>query len=393
MDRADRRKLVILGSTGSVGRNALEVVRAMPQRFQVVGLCAGSQWRALAGQIREFTPQVAALADVRCVDRLLEAIRGCATQVLAGDEGVCELAGWPGVDVVLSAISGGIGLPAAVRALQRGRTLALANKEALVMAGEFILELAARHGAQIIPVDSEHSAIFQAMRSGDRTEVAQVIITASGGPCYGMSEEELRNVTPAQVLDHPTWDMGTKVTVDSATMMNKALEIIEAHWLFGLSPDKIRVLIHPQSVVHAMVEFVDGSVVAQLAVPDMKLPIQFALTHPERVEGPVQRLSLEQVAQLEFRAAPMEQFPALALGYRVARTGGTSGAVLNAADEVAVGAFLAGRIRFTDIVCGVQKVLDANQFGDAATLEDIMAADRWAREEAERCLRRSSALH
>jgi len=387
MDKAGKKKLVVLGSTGSVGRNALEVVRAMPHRFQVVGLCARSRWGELAGQIHEFKPQVAALADVQCLDGLLGAVKGSSTQVLGGEEGVCEVAGWPEADIVLSAISGGVGLPSAVRALESGHTLALANKEALVMAGQFIMNLAARGGGEVIPVDSEHSAIFQAMRSGGRTEVAQVIITASGGPCYGMDEEQLRKVTPARVLQHPTWNMGTKVTVDSATMMNKALEIIEARWLFGLPPDRIRVLIHPQSIVHSMVEFVDGSVVAQLAVPDMKLPIQFALTHPERVEGPVQRLSLADVGRLEFMPASPEQFPALALGYRVAESGGTSGAVLNAANEVAVAAFLEGRIGFTDIVPHVQRVLDANRPGEASALEDIMAADRWAREEAQRWLR------
>jgi len=391
MKKSARKRIVILGSTGSVGTSALEVIRAMPERFEVVALSACSRWRALAGQIREFSPRVAALVDTGYRQGLEEAVGRTRTELLWGEEGVCEVARWPEADLVLSAITGGAGLPAALGALEAGHSLALANKEALVMGGGLLKQLASENGAEVIPVDSEHSAIWQAMRSGSPTEVARVIITASGGPFYGMSEEELREVTPDQALAHPTWHMGKKVTIDSATMMNKALEIIEARWLFELSADKIKVLIHPQSIVHSMVEFVDGSVVAQLAVPDMKLPIQYAFTFPEHVAGPVSRLDLAQVARLDFAEASPEKFPSLELGYRVVQTGGTSGAVLNAANEAAVAAFLKGRMKFTDIVSHVKRVLDRceDDTVQAPALEDIVCADRRAREEAEACLARS----
>lgn len=385
-----RKNVVILGSTGSVGTSTLEVLRHMPERFRVVGLSAGSRWHMLAEQSREFHPHAVALVDGRRREEFEAAIDAGSTEALYGEEGLCALAGLPEADIVVSAVSGAVGLPAAIAALRQGCRLALANKEALVIGGELLMALARRQDAEIIPVDSEHSAIFQALRSGRPQEVERIVITASGGPCYRLSEKERDAVTPEQALNHPTWQMGKKITIDSATLMNKALEIIEARWLFGLPPDKIKVLIHPQSVVHSLVEFVDGSVLAQLGAPDMRLPIQYALTFPERIPGPAGKLKLTDVAKLEFEEPDLTRFPALALGYRVAECGGTAGAALNAANEVAVGAFLDGRIRLTDIVRCVGAVLERHTVRQSPALEDILAADAWAREEAKKCLARSS---
>ena len=285
---------------------------------------------------------------------------------------------------MLSAIAGAAGLPAAARTLRSGHTLALANKEALVMAGGLLKELSRAHNARILPVDSEHSAIDQALKCGTPEEVSRIILTASGGPFYGRDPEELAKATPEEALDHPNWDMGAKISIDSATMMNKGLEIIEACWLFDVPADKVTVVIHPQSLVHSMVEFVDGSIMAQLGPRDMKLPIQHALTHPEHVEGPVEKLDLTDLDGLQFRPAPPEEFPALELGYRAAREKGVTGAVLNAADEEAVAAFLEKRIGFNDILPCVRHVMDScpKQAGDTLTFERILEADRWAREEA-----------
>ncbi len=380
-----KKTVVVLGSTGSVGRSTLAVIRSMPERLEVLALGAGSQWQQLARQIEEFKPGAAALADARHRSSFERAVGETDVKLFFGPEGICELAALPEADVVMSAVSGWAGFPAAVAALKRGGVLALANKEALVVGGEILLALARSHGGTILPVDSEHSAIMQAMRGGRPEEIARVIITASGGPFRGMPNEELERVTPEQALRHPTWRMGRKVTIDSATLMNKAMEIVEARWLFGLKPDRIEVLIHPQSVIHSLVEFVDGSVLAQLGVPDMRLPIQFALTYPERVDGQVQRLDLAQVGRLELFKADTEEFPALALGYEVARAGGTSGAVLNAANEFAVEAFLKGKLAFTQIVPLVEEVLGRHQVVEGPGMEELTQADKWARQEAQRC--------
>ncbi len=379
---------MVLGSTGSIGASTLEVIRSMPERLRLVGLSAGSQWEKLARQVREFKPRAAALADVRGRQPLRQALGEVEVELFFGSEGVCEVAGLAGADVVLNAIVGWAGFRPTLRALECGRVLALANKESLVVGGEIVRD-ALRRGGTILPVDSEQSAILQALRSGRREEVARVIITASGGPFRGVPQRELAGVTPEQALRHPTWRMGKKITIDSATMMNKALEIVETRWLFDLPVEQIEVLIHPQSVVHALVEFVDGSVVAQLGVPDMKLPIQFALSYPARVEGPVQRLDLAQLGRLELRGADPEEYPALKLGYEVARKGGTSGAVLNAADEVAVELFLGRKIGFNEIVPLVAAVLEAHEVRQGADVEELERADRWAREEAIRCLAQS----
>ena len=290
----------------------------------------------------------------------------------------------PAVDVVVAAIVGSAGLRGTWAAVEAGKRVALANKETLVVAGPLVMSLAAARGATIVPVDSEHSAIFQLLTAGRRDQVRQVLLTASGGPFRRYSAAQMREVTVAEALDHPTWAMGPKITVDSATMMNKALEIIEARWLFDLDPDQIRVVIHPQSVVHSLVEFCDGSVAAQMSPPDMRLPIQYALTYPERQPGIAARFDWSQPQQLEFEPPDEERFPALGLGYEVARRGGTSGAVLNAANEAAVQQFLQGRLRFHEIVPAVQAVLQHHHFDPNPTLNDLMRLDAWARQEVSR---------
>ena len=386
MAQGSHKNLVILGSTGSVGTQALDVVRRMPDAFRVVALSGHSRWDVLARQVEEFRPEAAAVSDEEGADRLAKALDGRGVTLLRGTEGLCRLASWDGADVVLSAISGAAGLRPAVAALESGKTLALANKEAVVMCGPRLVRLAAETGAVILPVDSEHSAIFQLLRMLDRRQVQRVTLTASGGPFYGMSAEELGRVTPAEALRHPTWRMGRKITVDSATLMNKALEIVEARWLFGLAPEQIGVLIHPQSVIHCLVELVDGSVFAHMGAPDMRLPIQYALSYPERLPAAAVRLDLARMSKLELCEPDCQAFPALSLGYRVAAAGGTSGAVLSAANEEAVRAFLDGRIRFTDIARLVEMVLDRHKLEAEPTFEAAMAADLWAREEANECL-------
>ncbi len=380
------RRIVVLGSTGSVGRQTLEVVRAMPERFRVVGLSGHSKWELLASQVEEFGPDVVAMTDPDRVDRLATCLNGCAVRMLAGPEGLSRLAGWETADVIVSAVSGGAGLPAAVAALRGDKVLALANKESVVMCGGLLNGLVRRNGGAILPVDSEHSALFQMLQAVSPESVRKVWLTASGGPFFGRSPADLESVTPQQALSHPNWQMGRRISVDSATMMNKALEVVEARWLFGLSARQIGVLIHPQSLVHAVVELVDGSSLAHMGVPDMRIPIHYALSYPERTAGCVGGLDLAQAGRLEFYEPDPEQFPALELGFRVAQAGGTSGAVLNAADETAVAAFLAGRIRFTQIVPLVRDVLDRHQLREAPSVEAAMAADRWARQEAEQCL-------
>jgi 1-deoxy-D-xylulose-5-phosphate reductoisomerase len=306
------------------------------------------------------------------------------TELVVGQRGLEEVASAGEVDVVLAGIVGSAGLRSTLAALEAKKTLALANKETLVMGGELIMRLAAERGATIVPVDSEHSAIFQALQAGRREEVARVVLTASGGPFRGLSADELRHVTVDDALAHPNWSMGPKTTVDSATMMNKALEIIECHWLFGLAPEQIDVVVHPQSMVHSFVEFIDGSVVAQLGPPDMKLPIQYALEYPHRQPGVAERLDWQSAWRLEFEPPDRDRFHALELGHLCAKQGGTSGAVLNAANEAAVEAFLAGELHFTEIVPACRSVLESHKFEPRPTLDRLIELDRWAREEVSR---------
>ena len=384
--------VAVLGSTGSIGRMALEVIAALGPEYRVVGLAAGSNVRRLARQAAETGARYLAVADESAVRALADALpRPVGPEILVGPEGLESIASRADVDIVLSAVAGGAGLPAALATVRAGKRLALANKESLVMAGDLVMAEARRSGAEVIPVDSEHSAVFQALACGRREEVRRVILTASGGPLYRRPREEQDSVTPEEALAHPTWTMGPKITVDSATLLNKALEVIEAHHLFDLAAEEIAVLVHPESVVHALVEFADGSVMAQLGPPDMRLPIQYALTWPARHEAGWARLDLAALRRLHFEEPDREKFPALQLGFEVVRRGGTSGAALSGADEVAVEAFLDRRIRLSDIVPIVKRVLAAHPWTAEPTLDDILHTDAWAREETARCLTSSTS--
>ncbi len=377
------KRVAVLGSTGSVGRSALDVAAHLG--VPVAGLTARSDWRALGEQIGRFRPSRAALADPAAGDALRGSMNGAATVLHQGPEGVRAVAGADDSDIVLCAISGAACLGPALEAAARGKTLALANKESMVMAGPLLLEAARRSGATILPVDSEHSAIFQALQGGARDEVRRVFLTASGGPFFRKPREEFDRITPEEALRHPVWNMGGKITVDSATMFNKALEIVEAKWLFGLEPSQIEVIIHPQSIVHSMVEFVDGSVIAQMGVPDMRTPIQYAFTYPRRAPGNVKPLDLAGAGTLAFEAPDLDKFPSLRLGYRAAEAGGTMGAVLNAANEVAVEFFMQGKIAFPRIFEIVRTVMDRHEAVPRPSLEDVLRTDAWARQEARSC--------
>ena len=385
--------VAILGATGSIGRSTLDVVRSLGPDYRVVGMSAGSNWEALGRLAAEFRPRRVALADVRAAEELARAAGLDGATILSGPEAASEVAQADDADVVVSAIVGAAGLEPTLAAVRAGKRVALANKEALVMAGRLVLDEAAKSGATLLPVDSEHSAVFQAKLAGKDDEVRRVILTASGGPFRTRAPEEFESISAAEALEHPTWSMGPKITVDSATLMNKALEIIEARWWFDIDPGRIEVWIHPQSVVHSMVEFVDGSVVAQLGPADMRLPIQYALTYPERKRGRSSLLTVKDMSRLTFEMPDTSRFPALELGYRAAREGGTAGAALNAANEVAVEAFLEGRCAFTDIPSAVRAAMDARRAGDSVSprgpgLDDIWEADARARDDARSALDR-----
>ena len=370
--------IVILGSTGSVGRNAIEVISSL-DGYRVFGITGHSSIDILMQQASRTRPDWVVLTNETCIDS--DPDFGFPTFFKTGSSAVSELVALNDVDTVIAAIVGRAGLESTWVAVENGKRVALANKETLVLAGQPIQVLASKTGAEILPVDSEHSAIFQCLSSGRRDEVDKIILTASGGPFLDYDSEQLRGVSIEQALAHPTWSMGKKITIDSATMMNKALEVIEARWLFDMPPEQISVVIHPQSIVHSMVEYCDGSVIAQMSPPDMKLPIQYALTYPERKAGCSPRIDWTKTQSLEIRAADHEQFPALKLGFEVAKTGGTSGAVLNAANEAAVDAFLNGDISFVDIVAACREILDNHNFDSNPNLETLIAQDLWAREE------------
>jgi 1-deoxy-D-xylulose-5-phosphate reductoisomerase len=376
-----RRRVVVLGSTGSIGGNCLDVVESLPDRFEIVGLAAHSRWEMVHSQVLKHKPRFVTLTDPAAAAAFAKLRLPAETQFLTGPDAIERIVRQPDADVVLTAIVGAAGLDGTWHALDAGKTVAVANKETLVMAGPLVMDLAAKRNARILPVDSEHSALFQAMHSGRHAEVARVVLTASGGPFRGKKPADLADVTADEALNHPTWRMGPKITVDSATMMNKALEIIEARWLFDLNAEQIDVVIHPESVIHSFVEFVDGSVIAQLSPPDMRLPIQYALTFPERVCGPARRLNWKELTRFSFEQPDRETFPALELGIEVAGRGGSCGAVLNAANEAAVGEFLAGRLRFLDIPAVCRSVLDNHHFTPEPTLPELHDLDRWARQE------------
>ena len=376
------RKVAILGSTGSIGQNTLKVIDSLGEGYTVAALGAGRSISVLAGQIRKYRPSLVSVADPDDANALRELLEPPYPEILHGTEGLCSVATESGACTVVSAVVGAAGLIPTLRALERGLRVALANKETLVIAGELMTAAATSSGAELLPVDSEHNALHQCLRGAAREDVRRVVLTASGGPFRLHSASELEKVSIAEALAHPTWRMGDKITIDSATLMNKGLEVIEAHWLFGMSASEIDVVVHPQSVVHSMVELVDGSIISQMGVTDMRHAIQYALTFPKRLDSPCGFLDLTAVGRLEFYEPDTKLFPALRLAYEALDAGGTHPAVLNGANEEAVAAFLAGHIGLLDIPRVVEEVLSCHDGGPADSLQSVLEADSAARVEA-----------
>ncbi len=375
---SEPKSIVILGSTGSIGRQALEVARALPHRLRVVGLAAGSNLELFAQQVAEWQPKIAALADENAAQRLREMISG-PTRIVGGSGGVAEVAAHPEATLMLGAMLGAAGLGPTLTAIESGKQIAIANKETLVAAGEMVTTAARKHGVDLLPVDSEHSAIAQCLLGEAQSSAARITITASGGPFVDKSREEIAAAPVTAALKHPTWEMGRKITIDSATLMNKGLEMIEAHWLFDVPMDDIDVVVHRQSIVHSFVTFADNSVKAQLGVPDMRLPIQWALLFPDRVPGGSPPLNLTTMGPLTFEAPDLARFPALELARAAMRLGGTAPAVLNGANEIAVQAYLDGATTFYGITACIESVLERHQVVARPALPDVFAADEWAR--------------
>ena len=379
------KNLAILGSTGSIGTQTLDVVRDLPEMFRVAVLAANTSDKKLEAQIDEFRPELAVLADEAAAERLKARYKG-ATKILGGEDGLVAAAVFPAVDMVVTSLMGFAGLAPTLAAIRAGKNIALANKETLVAAGELVRREASAHGAAILPVDSEHSALFQCLQGEKRETVESLILTASGGPFRGRRKESLAGVSIGDCLKHPTWSMGRKITVDSATLVNKGLEVIEAHWLYDMPYDKIKVVIHPQSIVHSMVAFQDGAVMAQLGVPDMRLPIQYALTYPERMASTLERLDFARLGALTFEEPDTKTFRGLAIAIEAGRAGGTAPCVMNAANEIAVAAFLDGSIGFLDIYDIIVQTLSARSVRPAESFEILREEDAWARAYAARLL-------
>ena len=379
------KHISLLGSTGSIGKQTLEVVAANPDKLKVRALAAHRSDELLEQQIRQFEPDIAVLSDKDAAARLAARYHG-KTKILAGDEGLLAAATYDGADTVLASMVGYAGLRPTLAAIECGKNIALANKETLVAAGSLVMAAVRKHGVSLTPVDSEHSAIFQSLRGGAEKEVKRLIVTASGGPFRGKKRSELDNVTLAQCLKHPNWSMGPKVTLDSSTLANKGLEVMEAHWLFDMPYDKIDVVVHPQSIVHSLVEFCDGSVIAQLGEPDMRLPIQYALSWPDRFDYSFEQLDLVKAASLTFEAPDLEAFPSLKIAVDCGKAGGTLPCAFNAANEEAVNAFLHDKIKYLDIPYITAAVTQAHDNVAAPQIEDIEQADAWARAEAQRVI-------
>lgn len=372
------KKIAILGSTGSIGTQTLDVVAANQDQFKIVALAANASDVLLEEQIRMFQPELAVLVDEAAAARLKARYAG-DTKILSGKEGLLKAAVYEAADVVVTSMVGFAGLEPTIAAIEAGKDIALANKETLVVAGEIVMRLAKAKGVSILPVDSEHSAIFQCLQGEDRRKVAKILLTASGGPFRGKKVEDLRTVSVARCLAHPNWSMGRKITIDSASLANKGLEVIEAKWLYDVAYEQIEVVVHPQSIVHSMVEFVDGSVIAQLGRPDMRVPIQYALTYPARAASAFPKMNFWQMKELSFEKPDMDTFAALKMAYEAGKTGGTMPCVFNAANEIAVAAFLEGRIGFLQIYEVIRTAMDAHTVKRAAGLADLYEADAWAR--------------
>lgn len=381
-----KKKIAILGSTGSIGTNALKVIDSLGDKYEVAALTAHNNIELLAEQVKKYKPQIAVVTNPEKIDNFKKIVGKTNIEIYSDLTAAVRNSE---VDVVIAAVVGAAGLEAILKAAQYGKVLAIANKEPLVIAGSLLTRIAKESGAAVLPVDSEHSAVFQCLQAGSVGEVNRIILTASGGPFRGATKEQIQNATLRQALAHPTWNMGRKITVDSATMMNKALEVIEAKWLFNVPVEKIDILVHPESIVHSMVEFIDGSVIAQLSPPDMCLPIQYALTYPRRIKGITKHLRLEEIGRLTFEKPDMEVFRALKIGYEVAKTDGTAAAVFNAANEAAVKEFLEGKIKFVNIVELIERCLDKHNVKFNAGLDELLAADNWARNEVSKWLKKT----
>jgi 1-deoxy-D-xylulose-5-phosphate reductoisomerase len=377
------KSIVILGSTGSIGTNTLDIVERFPGEFRVVGLTAGNNDEMLADQVRRFRPQAVAMSNEAAAVRLRQRCSGLPTEILSGQEGLAKVASLPDAELVVSAIVGGAGLVPTLAAIRGKKHIALANKEPMVMAGQLMQEEARRAGVRIFPVDSEHSAIFQSLEGHRIKDVRRLILTASGGALWNLPKEALHDVTPERALQHPNWKMGAKITIDSATLMNKGLEVVEARWLFDIPESRIDVLIHRESIIHSLVEYEDRSMISQLGLPDMRTPISYAMRYPDRLPLDLPSLDLTEIGTLTFCKPDHDRFPCLRLGYESLRVGGTMPAAMNAANEIAVDAFLNGGIRFTDISDIIQSTMQAHTPQPVRSVEAALEADRWAREKAD----------
>lgn len=376
------KKIIILGSTGSIGRQALQVISEFPEDFSVKALAAGSNMELLAEQIKTYRPEYVSVGDKTAAEKLASLLPENTAKVLLGPQGLLELASLDDTGLLLVAVTGIHGLRPVLRAMEAGTPVALANKETLVTAGALVLEKAKSSGVKILPVDSEHSAIFQCLEAENAVSVAKLLLTASGGPFLHFSRQELERVTPAEALKHPKWQMGVKITIDSAGLINKGLEVIEAHWLFGVPYEKIEVLIHPQSIIHSMVAYEDGAVLAQCGMPDMRVPIQYALTWPRRAGNRFPKLDFVQIRELTFLKPDFQRFPGLGLAYAAGREGGSMPTVYNAANEQAVADFLQEKIKFTDIPLIIEKVMNSHTAVPVYNIDDILQIDEWARRAA-----------
>jgi len=385
------KNISLLGSTGSIGRSTLSVVEKFPDLFRVVALAAGNNIELLEKQVRQFSPSIVSMLSDRAAGELKTRCSDLSVRIVSGVAGMIEAAAAEEAQITVSAIVGTAGLVPTMAAIHAGKDIALANKEVLVTAGELVMAEARAKGVRLLPVDSEHSAVFQCLQAGARRDIKNIILTASGGPFRAFSKNDLEKVTLAQALKHPNWSMGKKITIDSATLMNKGLEVIEARWLFDIGPERIRVLVHPQSIIHSMVEYTDGAVVAQLGMPDMKGPIAYALSYPERLSEVSPPLDLASIGTLTFEEPDLDRFPCLAYAFDALKAGGTMPAVLSAANEVAVKHFLEERIGYHDIARAIKATMDAHTPGAIGTVEDALKADLWARQEAERIINTKSS--